>query len=180
MSAKQFGSLVIPNRKPRHAFPRTFAEASARLGKKNAIKIGRNTYLQRDLPEATMIYLKLHDTYIVTFYGCGSARLSTGGWQTATTRARLSACGFNVSCAGGIASILWRGRDYAWRDGLTLNPRTGKIRGPHDERLPLAEACRVKRRRALARDKAGDLPRLRTRQFSEWIPGGNTVHAREQ
>lgn len=36
------------------------------------------------------IHLKLHDTYVVTWYADGRVKLNSGGWRTVTTKARIN------------------------------------------------------------------------------------------
>ena len=54
-------------------------------------KVGNNTYLVRNsgVP-GDSIHLKLHDTYIITWYQDGRTELNSGGWRTVTTKARLN------------------------------------------------------------------------------------------
>jgi hypothetical protein len=64
-------------------------------------KLANNTYLVRHsgVP-GDSIHLKLHDTYIITWYADGRTELNTGGWRTVTTKARINeylADGFGIS-----------------------------------------------------------------------------------
>lgn len=113
----------------------TYSEADALLGKRASKKLENNTYLVRSGPDT--ISVRLHNTHIITFdRNGGRVHLSTGGWNTVTTRDRLnrympawahlySESEFLVLC------IAPRGKAFDWRtakrylwgcDGLTLNP----------------------------------------------------------
>ena len=64
--------------------------ANARItARDNRRKIANNTYLSRDTGSGEMV-LTLHSTDILTVDARGVITLSTGGWDTVTTRARLN------------------------------------------------------------------------------------------
>jgi hypothetical protein len=50
-------------------------------------KIGNNSYLQRRGEAIALLY---HSTDVVTFFSDGSIQVSTGGWNTITTRERIN------------------------------------------------------------------------------------------
>lgn len=66
----------------------TFHEAAAILGKKNEKKIGNNTHLVRRGPDA--IAVRLHKTDVVTLHASGKYTLTSGGWRSSTTKARIN------------------------------------------------------------------------------------------
>lgn len=61
------------------------------LGKRNSKKLAHNTYAVKQANGD--IEIRLHQTAIVTYMPNGKAILSTGGWQTATTKDRLNKFG---------------------------------------------------------------------------------------
>lgn len=67
-----------------------YAEAVSALGGREHKKVANNTILHR-IDEST-IGLRLHNTDVLTF-SPGSTVYRTGGWQTVTTKSRLSAFG---------------------------------------------------------------------------------------
>jgi len=94
-------------------------------------RIGNNTYLIRHsgVP-GDSIHLKLHDTYIMTWYADGRIELNSGGWRTVTTKARMNEY---LEDGWGISQV--KGQWYLTRyhngkhedvclydDGLVINP----------------------------------------------------------
>lgn len=171
--------------RPQTDFPSTYTEARERFERsarrpRNAtgpqvprVKLAHNTYLVQDTtdPLGTVRYAILfHDTAIVRFNPSGWIVLDTGGWQTLTTRDRMRRAGVSIHCAGGVAGVtLPGGRTLAYRDGMA-------IRGAqHTGAGPDVGIVRARRRAALRKDP--EHPRLGTRQFSEWIRGGNVPEA---
>jgi hypothetical protein len=79
-------------------------------------KIANNTYLTR--LSDNMIALKLHATYIVKVERNGSVILSTGGWDTVTTRERMNAflCQYRslIGAAGDDAYRVYTNRGYTF------------------------------------------------------------------
>ena len=67
-----------------------FAQADALLQDRNYArrKIGNNTYLLRTSYD--VITIRLHATDIITLYDDGRTVVTSGGWQTVTTKARLN------------------------------------------------------------------------------------------
>lgn len=173
-----------PYRKASPKFPTSYTEAAALLESARPIraasgayyrsspqlgrKLANNTYLVAD---GDAFAVRLHWTNVVTFHPNGSIVLDTGGWQTSTTRDRIRACGIPINCTGGIVSVTWKGRDYAYRDGMVLGPR-GRVMG-HGGTDP--EALRRERKRNLRRDP--NHPRWATKSASEQWPGGNAPEA---
>jgi len=70
------------------AYPKTYQQAVNALGNKDSIKLGNNTYLERDC--ADCISVRLHQTDIVNFFADGRITLRTGGWYKKTTKNRLN------------------------------------------------------------------------------------------
>ena len=68
---------------------RSYAEATELLGKRDSLKLGHNTYLQRRGDDR--IAVLYHRTDVVT-YEPGRFMLNTGGWQTVTTKQRINDC----------------------------------------------------------------------------------------
>jgi hypothetical protein len=58
---------------------------------RRARKLAHNTYLIEDDPSDEGLGIQYHSTEIVTYYENGSVRLSSGGWQTSTTKERMNA-----------------------------------------------------------------------------------------
>ena len=73
-----------------------YAEARERLGNRDSRKVANNTYLVKrsigtngDEP----ISLRLHSTYILTWYPDGCVEYNHGGYTTVTTKDRLNRYG---------------------------------------------------------------------------------------
>lgn len=71
----------------------TYQQANEYLGKKmnRPAGTGRHTRMVRNsgVP-GDSIHLKLHNTYVITWYADGRIELNTGGWRTVTTKARIN------------------------------------------------------------------------------------------
>jgi hypothetical protein len=102
-------------------------------------KVGNNTYLIRNsrVPWDS-IHLKLHNTYIITWYADGRTELNSGGWRTVTTKARMNEYleGYGISQVRGqwyVGHINpnthgeWI-EDCLYDDGIVFNP-DGTITG---------------------------------------------------
>lgn len=98
-------------------FPYTFSQAAQMLAGKDSIKIAHNTWLEYRhdtlYSPALVIGVRLHNTYIVTFYSSFLDEVErigfcTGGWASAITANRMHAiatfCGYRVNRQGG---YLW-------------------------------------------------------------------------
>jgi hypothetical protein len=148
--------------------------ADSKLQGRNKLsrKVANNTYLVRnsDVP-GDSIHLKLHDTYVVTWYADGRVELNSGGWQTPTTKERIKGVleGYTIRQERGVwyLSQHTNGPEY-WKDlgvfadGLTIHA-DGTITGM----LPLDEAKtknKLRRRVAMFASnymrafKAGEIP----------------------
>lgn len=70
-----------------------YSTADSKLQGRNNLrrKVGNNTYLVRNsgVP-GDSIHLKLHNTYVITWYADGRVELNTGGWRTVTTKDRIN------------------------------------------------------------------------------------------
>lgn len=109
--------------------PTTYADALALLGNKVTRTIGYNTTLVSDEWDAgtKAIHVRLHNTYIVTFYDfTDSVRVNTGGWVTATTRERMNRYlpeGFQVSLKKRLMYMgLPDGTRVPFQDGYLCTP----------------------------------------------------------
>lgn len=120
-----------------------YCTANEKLTGRNMLsrKVGNNTYLVRNsgVP-GDSIHLKLHDTYIITWYADGRIVLNTGGWFTVTTKARINqfVSGYRITQDRGVWYIThtatWQSIGV-FADGLTILS-DGTISGM----LPLADA----------------------------------------
>src|SRR5579864_7126511 len=85
-----------------------YLKADSQLSGRNKLsrKVGNNTYLVRNSGVlGDSIHLKLHDTYIITWYADGRTELNSGGWRTVTTKARINEHledGFGISQVKGL------------------------------------------------------------------------------
>lgn len=109
-----------------------YITANDKLQGRNSLsrKVGNNTYLVRNSSvPGDSIHLKLHNTYIVTWYTDGRIELNTGGWFTVTTKARINEFigAYGISQERGI----WYLTSYCngkhtthgvFADGLIINP----------------------------------------------------------
>jgi hypothetical protein len=100
-------------------------------------KIGNNTYLQRDIDGLSV---RFHSTNILTFKADGSIRVTNGGYETVTTKARLNTYlphGYHVWSGGkefGPVSVLYGvgNKPLALIErALTINP-DGSLTGGGD------------------------------------------------
>jgi hypothetical protein len=85
-------------------FSHQYADLDAKLTGRcsQSRKVANNTYLER---RGDDIAVRLHATDVVTFHADGTITLSTGGWFTVTTKARI-----NDYLPGGITLSSVRGR----------------------------------------------------------------------
>ncbi len=101
-----------------------YQTAAEKLGKRAARKIANNTYLVR---RGDVIAIRLHSTDVVTMRPDGSTTLNSGGWATSTTKDRLGlVC--RISQRGGLWYVTVDGKEYLYRDGMTITKR-GAVRG---------------------------------------------------
>lgn len=92
---------------------------------KESRKLDNNTYLLR---RGDTIVIRLYSTDIVTYTPQGLCILDSGGWNTVTTRARVST--FSPARMGtyrGTAYIIFEGKEYQFYDGMTLDLHTGRV-----------------------------------------------------
>lgn len=67
-----------------------FEDLHDRLNGRLSRKVANHTYLQYDLTSG-WLHVRYHDTNVVRLGPSGQTHLSTGGWLTSTTRARMNA-----------------------------------------------------------------------------------------
>lgn len=101
-----------------------YETAFSRLGNRECLNIGNNTYLEHASGERDGIAIRLHYTQIVRFYPDGSIVLNNGGWETITTRDRIND---TLLCASthkrdGSWVISVGGTDYCYENGMTIFP----------------------------------------------------------
>ncbi len=169
-----YGQLQTP--KIPQDLPRSWEDADRLWRETRKRRWGRALKLVR-IENGTVIVgvayaVRLYETDVVTFHADDSATLNSGTWQTPTSRSTMCACGFNVSTHQGVVSYSPdTTREYSFRDGMRVAP-DGAV--TYRDGTPGADptVARVARRQNLRRDP--DYPRLRTRNFSARLTGGNT------
>lgn len=67
---------------------KSYEDAERFLGDRVMRKLAHNTYVHREGQE---IFVRYHNTNIVTYWPSGSIILNTGGWDTITTTQRMHA-----------------------------------------------------------------------------------------
>lgn len=167
-------SIGTPNRRPVSTYsgaesrdlPKSYAEAreaceraSKRRGGARG-KVAHNTTI-REVPcddeQGRPAYaVKLHDTDIVVFLPCGSVELSTGGYQTFTTRDRMNRCGVRIGMADGVPAVYHGETTLAYVDGMRLKFRSDGSPGmawypSNAQPVGSVDDIRSRRRRVLAR-----------------------------
>lgn len=168
-------------------YPTRYREARDLFERKSRgrerVKLAHNTYLEPlyEIMGGTVrgYAIVLHDTRIVQFYRTGWTTLDTGGWQTLTTRDRMRRAGVAIFAAGGVVGVSIPPRPgcilskaVAFCDGMRI--RGHQVSGAGI----LFEDAQRKRRAALRKDRNRVyVRRLATRQFSEYIIGGNVPEA---
>ena len=100
-------------------------------------KIAHNTYIARIMTTVVVFALVYHKTAVVTFNVDDTIRLNTDGWQTSTTKQRISEClppGWSIWQTKGdwfIGHSSPQGRNtYHFEDNMLLHPKTGKVTYP--------------------------------------------------
>ena len=71
------------------ALPTNYLAALTALGSRDSRVLCNNT---RAVRHDDAVGVVLHTTEVVTFYADGRTRITLGGWDTVTTRARINAC----------------------------------------------------------------------------------------
>lgn len=93
-----------------------------------ARKIANNTF-EFVRPDTGARVIRLHRTNIIQFNLDGSVQLSTGGWQTVTTKNRFNRFApCSVYSNAGVWMVAYGGKEYAYADGITLLP-DGTVQG---------------------------------------------------
>ena len=111
----------------------TFQQCQDKIGNRERKKLENNTYLERIHDSAngdTVAYgVKLHDTFVVKIYP-DKCVLTTGGWQTLTTKDRLNKYG-PVRITQRKGAWYWYDRftdmDHVFQDGLTIACISGEL-----------------------------------------------------
>lgn len=101
----------------------TYHTANETLGTRDSRKIANHTYLQRRKDDR--ISVLLHGTYIVTYYPNDYIVLRTGGWETVTTKDRISNSLFNIqlgSIKGNWTITDSKGREYYYKESDVTLP----------------------------------------------------------
>lgn len=116
--------------------PTSFAEADLRLGPhKLERRIGKNGLLWRDAgtwgTSVARIFLRLHNTDIVTYHADGRMTLRTGGYNTVTTRSWIN----HALKGNGFRVWQHKGQQYLgqmsgavvpfWGPGMVVHPASG-------------------------------------------------------
>ena len=107
---------------------RSYADAVAYLAggrDPDRRKLGHNTYVVRvDSSRGPCIGIQFHKTVIVSYYADGCIRLTTGGWDTVTTKDRLNGCSpYSIYSEGdGEWSVSGMGDSAQFRDGMRSDP----------------------------------------------------------
>ncbi len=122
-----------------------YHHASDILSKRDRLKLGHNTWLERVPPMGApsqqgkeSFQIVYHQTPVVTYYADGTIFLNTGGWDTVTTRQRLghylSPHGFSCHRIKGRTRITDRAKGWEnapFKDFVhqaNINPATREIR----------------------------------------------------
>jgi len=104
----------------------TYNQAIEKLGNREQKKIANNTYLCRRQDGAVAV--RLHATDILTFRPDGSVVLTTGGWRSVTTKARLNAYCPIGRGIGQRAGVWYHGSTKVeMMEGDRINEATGAV-----------------------------------------------------
>lgn len=87
-------------------------------------KIANNTWAVRDTI-GDAIYIRLHNTPILSFYPDGRVRYNTGGWRTVTTKSRMNEYGpARIHQHNFEWFITFDGQTEEYFDGITITAPT--------------------------------------------------------
>jgi hypothetical protein len=107
----------------------TLRQAQALPGVTSARKVDNNTF--------ELIYsngnraIRLHDTNIIIYYPDGTQALSTGGYRTNVTKARMNAFSNGlIKSKNGDWMITIRGKEYEFFSGMRFNDSGDLINSP--------------------------------------------------
>lgn len=134
----------------------------ARKMLKRKRKYGNNTWLYavsgpdypKSIDEVGDIGLRYHNTTIITWLKNGDIKVTMGGWDTVSTRARLNEYGIGVWRLNGYAYLWWMGEHYFWRDGMRLLPNGRVLLGEREFAHPVIPQTEARRqRRTVAQDR---------------------------
>lgn len=104
--------------------PTSYASAAAILGPKARQRVAANTEIVRTTDHS--IGVSLHGTVVVAFEDTGKIALNSGGYRTATTKARINSAlretHFRVAQKAGrwIVWSMFGGTVGAFHDGMTV------------------------------------------------------------
>lgn len=130
------------------------------LNGRNSRKVENNTYVTRQLGGA--VALRFHQTDILTAAPDGTVTVTSGGWRTVTTKARLNEFlgdGLGISQRAGLWYWCDRkspcGGDVVYSDGDKISA-SGRVRGQvKTQRLAVSEGARLAKRIAIYARKCG-------------------------
>lgn len=99
------------------------------LGKKETLKLGLNTYLERI---GAVLSVRFHETRILRFFSWGSCLVNCQGWRSATTKKRLNQLmpRGQISQRDGTWYYVWGGGEAAYEDGMVITTD-----GPRNDEL---------------------------------------------
>ena len=103
--------------------PLTYNKAVTILNGRDTRKIANNTYLQRKTDSSIAVHL--HNTDVVTYYASGYTVVRTGGWETVTTKDRITSTlpGSRLGSIKGEWTIRDScGREYYYRESDVTLP----------------------------------------------------------
>lgn len=130
-----------------------FAELDKLLGSraKRNMPHAKATVMRREGDE---IVVRYHETDVARLRANGDVVLNSGGWMTSTTKGRLNefvAGAFNIWADKGLWTVhpkTGRRASVPFADGMTVNVKTGKVKG---EMKPKALADLMVRRKKVSR-----------------------------
>lgn len=97
----------------------TYKEAQETLAKarnpENGTTLGNNTRLYK---RGKSFAIRLHNTDVVTIHADGTYTLSSGGWQTRTTKDRINL--YTLAMVRSIKGI-WYVKDTEFKDGMRID-----------------------------------------------------------
>lgn len=104
---------------------KTFSFFDSLLQGRYSKKLDHNTYLIR---RGDAIAIRLHETDIITYTPQSLCILHSGGWNTPTTRDRISAYApVRMGIRKGTPFITFNGKEYQFFDGITLDLNAGMV-----------------------------------------------------
>ena len=95
----------------------------------NRKKISNNTWAERDVI-GDNIYIRLHNTRILTFLPDGNVKYNSEGWKTVTTKQRMNRFG-PIHIYQKNFTWFISGSNEEYFDGITINPKTYETEAIH-------------------------------------------------